>query len=345
MYVYAWHALCGYWGGVSPESPEMARRYRPERAAVLPGPGILEVEPSWAWDPIAAGGVALVAPQAQGAFFDDLHSYLASAGCDGVKVDVQAIASVLGSQCVHPHPAAPTHSPTRPPTCMHASDRGSGAAAAPAGTASPISLPSLDRHAAAREGLAAAAAAAGCGRLTRPPGALRRIALLCVCRRGGGSEVARAIHDELEKSVELHFPLGSCINCMCHTTDNIFHFGARSALLLIPPCFACPSPCPSVASRLASSLVCGPSAFFRRRSFRFFSFRSLPPAHFTAGTTAIARMSDDFYPKGAASWTAHIVNVAYNTLFLGEARSAALVPPRSRSIPIFPPVCLYFADS
>lgn len=101
MYVYAWHALCGYWGGVSPDSPEMSRRYRPELTDVTPSPGILEVEPSWAWDPIGAGGVSLVAPQAQGAFFDDLHSYLASAGCDGVKVDVQAIASVLGSQCVH----------------------------------------------------------------------------------------------------------------------------------------------------------------------------------------------------------------------------------------------------
>lgn len=102
MYVYAWHALCGYWGGVSPESPELSRRYRPEHTAVRPSPGILEVEPSWAWDPIGAGGVSLVAAQSQGVFFDDLHSYLASAGCDGVKVDVQAIVSVLGAQCVPP---------------------------------------------------------------------------------------------------------------------------------------------------------------------------------------------------------------------------------------------------
>ena len=35
-------------------------------------------------------------------------------------------------------------------------------------------------------------------------------------------------------------------------------------------------------------------------------------------TTSIARASDDFYPSRPDSWTTHIINVAYNSLFLGE---------------------------
>ena len=35
-------------------------------------------------------------------------------------------------------------------------------------------------------------------------------------------------------------------------------------------------------------------------------------------TTAVARASDDFYPLRPDSHTCHIVNVAYNSLFLGE---------------------------
>jgi hypothetical protein len=35
-------------------------------------------------------------------------------------------------------------------------------------------------------------------------------------------------------------------------------------------------------------------------------------------TTAVARASDDFYPRDASSHTVHIANVAYNSVFLGE---------------------------
>ena len=34
--------------------------------------------------------------------------------------------------------------------------------------------------------------------------------------------------------------------------------------------------------------------------------------------TSVARASDDFYPREPASHTVHVVNVAYNSLFLGE---------------------------
>jgi raffinose synthase len=176
QFVYAWHALCGYWGGVSPTSRELVRAYGVEHVDVVPQPGVLEVEPSWAWDPIAAGGVGLVSPEAAGAFYDALHSRLAAAGVDGVKVDAQALIGTLGAGW------------------------------------------------------------------------------------GGGSELARAMHGALNESVERHFPDGSVINCMCHSTDNIYHFGDSS----------------------------------------------------------MCRASDDFFPRNAASWTSHIVAVAYNSLFFGE---------------------------
>jgi raffinose synthase len=68
------------------------------------------------------------------------------------------------------------------------------------------------------------------------------------------------MHGALNESVERHFPEGSVINCMCHSTDNIYHFGDSS----------------------------------------------------------MCRASDDFFPRNAASWTSHIVAVAYNSLFFGE---------------------------
>ncbi|KAJ4866614.1 putative galactinol--sucrose galactosyltransferase 1 [Raphanus sativus] len=56
-YVYVWHALTGYWGGVKPG---------------VVGYGTLRIK-----------GFKVFS------FYNDLHSYLASVGIDGVKVDVQ----------------------------------------------------------------------------------------------------------------------------------------------------------------------------------------------------------------------------------------------------------------
>ncbi|KAL4279146.1 hypothetical protein GQ457_03G022590 [Hibiscus cannabinus] len=65
-YVYVWHAMTGYWGGVKP--------------------GITELEH---YEPNESGETF--------DFYNDLHSYLASAGIDGVKVDVQSILETLGA--------------------------------------------------------------------------------------------------------------------------------------------------------------------------------------------------------------------------------------------------------
>ena len=77
---------------------------------------------------------------------------------------------------------------------------------------------------------------------------------------GGGPNLARTLHRELEDSVTRHFPTNGLINCMCHSSENILNFSG----------------------------------------------------------SALARVSDDFYPDNNASHTVHIANVAYNSVFMGE---------------------------
>ncbi|KAG4378831.1 hypothetical protein AAZX31_17G107900 [Glycine max] len=94
--VYVWHAITGYWGGVRPGVKEME-----EYGSVMKYPnvssGVTENEPTWKVDPLAVQGLGLVNPKKVFTFYDQLHSYLASAGVDGVKVDVQCILETLGA--------------------------------------------------------------------------------------------------------------------------------------------------------------------------------------------------------------------------------------------------------
>ncbi|XP_027330439.1 probable galactinol--sucrose galactosyltransferase 6 isoform X2 [Abrus precatorius] len=95
-YVYVWHAITGYWGGVRPGVKEME-----EYGSVMKYPsvsrGVVENEPTWKSDAMAVEGLGLVNPKKVFTFYDQLHSYLASAGVDGVKVDVQCILETLGA--------------------------------------------------------------------------------------------------------------------------------------------------------------------------------------------------------------------------------------------------------
>ncbi|KAE8736198.1 1-aminocyclopropane-1-carboxylate oxidase-like protein 1-like [Hibiscus syriacus] len=61
QYVYVWHALHGYWGGLDPK----------------------------------AYGIGVVDPDTMSQFYDDLHGYLASQDVDGVKVDAQNISETI----------------------------------------------------------------------------------------------------------------------------------------------------------------------------------------------------------------------------------------------------------
>ena len=41
---------------------------------------------------------------------------------------------------------------------------------------------------------------------------------------GGGPSLARRWHAALEKSVAAHFKDNHVINCMCHSTENIYRY-------------------------------------------------------------------------------------------------------------------------
>ena len=81
---------------------------------------------------------------------------------------------------------------------------------------------------------------------------------------GGGTHIARLYTEAMEASVTEHFSSENgatdCINCMCHSTENLYRYKV----------------------------------------------------------TSVARASEDFFPQRRDTHTVHLVNVAYNSLFLGE---------------------------
>lgn len=90
-YVYVWHAITGYWGGVRPGGDFESTVKFPAISK-----GVVENEPTWKSDVMAVQGLGLVDPKSVYRFYSELHGYLAKAGVDGVKVDVQCILETLG---------------------------------------------------------------------------------------------------------------------------------------------------------------------------------------------------------------------------------------------------------
>eukprot|EP00591_Stephanopyxis_turris_P007599 CAMPEP_0195514416 /NCGR_PEP_ID=MMETSP0794_2-20130614/5810_1 /TAXON_ID=515487 /ORGANISM="Stephanopyxis turris, Strain CCMP 815" /LENGTH=837 /DNA_ID=CAMNT_0040642659 /DNA_START=337 /DNA_END=2847 /DNA_ORIENTATION=+ len=178
--VYCWHALHGYWRGVSSELGQSVG-INVTQVQTNPSNHLLQIEPQLAWDTVSLFGVGLLSnPSDLTIFYKHLHSPLVEAGIDGVKVDVQSGVSALGSGV------------------------------------------------------------------------------------GGGPHLARIYTEAMEASVSERFSsedgAANCINCMCHSTENIYRYKV----------------------------------------------------------TSVARASDDFYPHRPESHTVHLVNVAYNSLFMGE---------------------------
>ncbi|XP_020579474.1 probable galactinol--sucrose galactosyltransferase 6, partial [Phalaenopsis equestris] len=95
-YVYVWHALAGYWGGVQPGAQGMAD-FKSTIQYPKISPGVAENEPWMKSDILTLQGLGLMDPKSVHKFYNELHSYLAVIGVDGVKVDVQSILETLGT--------------------------------------------------------------------------------------------------------------------------------------------------------------------------------------------------------------------------------------------------------
>lgn len=89
-YVYVWHALMGYWGGLHPNSPG-TQKYNPTLKFPQQSTGNLAHLRDIAMDRMEEYGVGVVDPEKIFEFYNDLHGYLVSQEVDGVKVDVQNI--------------------------------------------------------------------------------------------------------------------------------------------------------------------------------------------------------------------------------------------------------------
>lgn len=88
-----WHALLGYWGGLSEEA---FADYGTRSVARSFGPGLLEQEPRWNLRPWGAQ-LGVPASEQLARFYDDWHADLARQGVDGVKVDVQAMLEAVAA--------------------------------------------------------------------------------------------------------------------------------------------------------------------------------------------------------------------------------------------------------
>lgn len=73
-------------------------QYESKMAYPISSPGVQSInEPCVALATIAKNGLGLVNPERVFNFYNELHSYLSSAGINGVKVDVQNILETLGT--------------------------------------------------------------------------------------------------------------------------------------------------------------------------------------------------------------------------------------------------------
>ncbi|KGO75687.1 Aldolase-type TIM barrel [Penicillium italicum] len=88
-HVAVWHALLGYWGGISPDG-DLAQRFKTKQVKIN--------DPS-AHGPIAEnlpdGTILAIHPDDIKRFYDEFYSYLASVGVDSVKTDAQFFLDLL----------------------------------------------------------------------------------------------------------------------------------------------------------------------------------------------------------------------------------------------------------
>lgn len=79
-YIAVWHALLGYWGGISPDG-DLAARYKTKQVTIK--------------DPVAGGTMLTIDPEDAQRFYDEFYSYLTSVGVDAAKADAQFFLDLL----------------------------------------------------------------------------------------------------------------------------------------------------------------------------------------------------------------------------------------------------------
>nr|BAF00996.1 putative raffinose synthase or seed imbibition protein [Arabidopsis thaliana] len=83
--IYVWHALCGAWNGVRPETMmDLKAKVAPFELSPSLGATMADL----AVDKVVEAGIGLVHPSKAHEFYDSMHSYLASVGVTGAKIDV-----------------------------------------------------------------------------------------------------------------------------------------------------------------------------------------------------------------------------------------------------------------
>jgi raffinose synthase len=143
---------------------------------------------------------------------------------------------------------------------------------------------------------------------------------------GGGSALSARYHRALEASVAKHFPGNNCINCMCHSTNDLYRCDPRQ--------------CVQAAELVAAPGCAGPLICDTVRM----------------EDTALARSSDDFWPRDTASHTTHIAVNAGNSVFIGallqpdwdmfhSKHPAALLHATARVVRVAQPACVAWPGS
>ncbi|KAJ6082468.1 hypothetical protein N7499_007342 [Penicillium canescens] len=88
-HIAVWHALFGYWGGISPDG-DLAKRYKMKQVKIkdpAPNGPIAQILPE--------GNIFAIDPDDIQIFYNDFYNYLDSVGIDSVKTDAQFFIDLL----------------------------------------------------------------------------------------------------------------------------------------------------------------------------------------------------------------------------------------------------------
>ncbi|KAJ5170402.1 Aldolase-type TIM barrel [Penicillium coprophilum] len=88
-HVAVWHALLGYWGGISPDG-DLAQRFKTKRVKIKDPAANGPIEEN-----LPDGTILAIDPEDIKQFYEDFYSYLTSVGIDSVKTDAQFFLDLL----------------------------------------------------------------------------------------------------------------------------------------------------------------------------------------------------------------------------------------------------------